>query len=29
MITIEQTKNLVNVAVLGEFTLSDFKTFEE
>jgi hypothetical protein len=29
MITIEQTENLVNVAVLGEFTLADFKTFEE
>ena len=29
MITIEQTDNLVNVAVLGEFTISDFKTFEE
>jgi len=29
MITIEQAKNLVNVAVLGEFTLADFKTFEE
>ncbi len=29
MITIEQTANLVNVAVLGEFTISDFKTFEE
>ncbi len=29
MITIEQTDNLVNVAVLGEFTLADFKTFEE
>ena len=29
MITIEQTNNLVNVAVLGEFTLADFKTFEE
>ena len=29
MITIEQTSNLVNVAVLGEFTLADFKTFEE
>jgi hypothetical protein len=29
MITIEQTANLVNVAVLGEFTLADFKTFEE
>ena len=29
MITIEQTNNLVNVAVLGEFILADFKTFEE
>jgi hypothetical protein len=29
MITIEQTDKLVNVAVLGEFTLADFKTFEE
>ena len=29
MITIEQTSNLVNIAVLGEFTLADFKTFEE
>jgi hypothetical protein len=29
MITIEQTPKLVNVAVLGEFTLADFKTFEE
>jgi hypothetical protein len=29
MITIEQTATLVNVAVLGEFTLADFKTFEE
>jgi len=29
MITIEQTQKLVNVAVLGEFTLADFKTFEE
>ena len=29
MITIEQTDNLVNVAVLGEFTVADFKTFEE
>ena len=29
MITIEQNENLVNVAVLGEFTLADFKTFEE
>lgn len=29
MITIEQTENLVNVAVLGEFTIADFKSFEE
>lgn len=29
MITIEQTANLVNAAVIGEFTLADFKTFEE
>lgn len=29
MITIEQTENLVNAAVLGEFTLADFKEFEE
>ena len=29
MITIEQTDKLVNAAVLGEFTLADFKTFEE
>ncbi len=29
MITIEQTGNLVNVAVLGEFTLADFKQFED
>ncbi|HET7834107.1 MAG TPA: STAS/SEC14 domain-containing protein [Gallionella sp.] len=29
MITIEQTENLVNAAVIGEFTISDFKTFEE
>lgn len=29
MITIEQSESLVNVAVLGEFTLADFKTFEE
>lgn len=28
MITIEQTSNLLNVAVLGEFTLADFKLFE-
>jgi SpoIIAA-like len=29
MITIEQTENLVNVAVMGEFTIADLKTFEE
>lgn len=29
MITIEQTENLVNVAVMGEFTIADFKAFEE
>ena len=29
MITLEQTQNLVNVAVLGDFTIADFKTFEE
>jgi SpoIIAA-like len=29
MITIEQKGNLLNVAVLGEFTLADFKEFEE
>ena len=29
MITIQQTNNLINVAVLGEFTLADFKQFEE
>ncbi len=29
MITIEQTDNLVNVAVMGEFTLADFKEFED
>ena len=29
MITIQQDANLVNVAVLGEFTLADFKQFEE
>ena len=28
MITIEQTGNLLNVAVLGEFTLADFQQFE-
>lgn len=29
MITIDQTGNLLNVAALGEFTLADFKQFEE
>jgi len=29
MITIEQSNNLVNAAVIGEFTLADFKAFEE
>jgi hypothetical protein len=29
MITIEQTSTLLNIAVLGEFTLTDFKQFEE
>ena len=29
MTTIEQTENLVNIAVMGEFTLADFKAFEE
>ncbi|TAJ81189.1 MAG: STAS/SEC14 domain-containing protein [Gallionellaceae bacterium] len=29
MITIQQTDTLLNVAVMGEFTLSDFKQFEE
>lgn len=29
MITIEQTPTLINVAVMGEFTLADFKQFEE
>jgi SpoIIAA-like len=29
MITIEQTENLVNAAVLGEFTIADLKVFEE
>ena len=28
MITIEQNANLLNVAILGEFTLADFKQFE-
>ena len=29
MITIQQEGNLVNAAILGEFTLADFKQFEE
>lgn len=29
MITIEQTPILLDIAVLGEFTLADFKQFEE
>ena len=29
MITIEQSENVVNIAVMGEFTLNDFKTFEQ
>lgn len=29
MITIEQTSTLLNVAVMGEFTLADFQQFEE
>lgn len=29
MITIDQTRNLVTAAVLGEFTLDDFREFEE
>jgi len=29
MITINQTANLINVAVLGEFTLADYKEFEQ
>jgi hypothetical protein len=29
MISIEQSGNLLNVAVLGEFTLADFKQFED
>ena len=29
MITIEQTENLVNAAVIGEFTIADLKEFEE
>ena len=29
MITIEDKNNLVNIAAMGEFTLADFKQFEE
>lgn len=29
MITIEESDNLVNVAVLGEFTLTDYKELED
>ncbi|NNM79085.1 MAG: STAS/SEC14 domain-containing protein [Gallionella sp.] len=29
MITIEQTPSLINIAVMGEFTIADFKQFEE
>lgn len=29
MITIEQTGKLINIAALGEFTIADFKQFEE
>jgi hypothetical protein len=29
MITIEEKNNLVNIAVMGEFTIADFKQFEE
>lgn len=29
MIAIQQTDTLINVAVLGEFTLADFKQFEQ
>ncbi|MGB7649972.1 MAG: hypothetical protein WBL62_02090 [Gallionella sp.] len=29
MITIEQTPSLINLAVMGEFTLADFQQFEE
>jgi hypothetical protein len=29
MITIEENNNLVNIAVMGEFTIADFKQFEE
>ena len=29
MITLQQTETLLNVAVLGEFTLADFQQFEQ
>jgi hypothetical protein len=29
MIAIDEDKNLINAAVMGEFTLADFKEFEE
>ncbi|MDE2365400.1 MAG: STAS/SEC14 domain-containing protein [Betaproteobacteria bacterium] len=29
MISIEESDNVINVAVFGEFTLSDYKEFEE
>ena len=29
MITIEQSGKLINIAVMGEFTLADFKQFED
>ena len=29
MITIKQQDNLINIAVLGEFTLADYKEFEQ
>ena len=29
MITIEENNTLVNIAVMGEFTIADFKQFEE
>ena len=29
MITLQENNNLVNIAVMGEFTIADFKQFEE
>ena len=29
MITIQESSHLVNIAVMGEFTIADFKQFEE